>query len=260
MVDFMPSYVAGTFYPDSPSVLRKTIEKLLQQSKKHELSFPKAIISPHAGYIYSGPIAATVYSTLMQPNEVTKVVLFGPAHRYPLIGVSGTEARFFHTPLGKIQVNTEIMEELINSQLISCIDQSFVNEHCLEVQLPFLQVILNDFEIIPLLVGNCDYKVVSEIIEKLEDDNTLFVISSDLSHYHNYDAAKQFDKRTTEVIKKLSPNEIDFDDACGRVPIQGLLNFVKKNGYSVKVLDVRNSGDTAGDKEKVVGYGAFHFR
>jgi MEMO1 family protein len=254
--------VAGKFYPANPDVLRQNILELLSgATDKKKLTPPKAIIAPHAGYIYSGPVAASAYACLTQAKETIKrVVLLAPSHRYSINGIATTTAEFYLTPLGKIAIDQKTITNLSLSD-VSTIDEAFSTEHSLEVHLPFLQVTLESFFLIPLLVGFTTPTQVQKTLESLWDGpETLIIISSDLSHYLSYKTAQSIDKKTAAAIMALNPNGFTTEDACGATGIQGLLMVAAKKQMTASQIDLRNSGDTAGPKENVVGYGAFHFK
>lgn len=254
-----PAAVAGLFYPDDPSQLKSDILDYLGQANPHSSTTPKAIIAPHAGYIYSGPVAASAYK-LIEPaaNKINQVILLGPSHRVALRGIATPAADYFATPLGNIKVNQSLCHELEQLDFVQPNPAAHQQEHSLEVHLPFLQLILDDFELVPLVVGDCDSASVSQLLEPLWDrEDTLIIISSDLSHFHNYHTAVRLDKNTSDAIEHLQPEKIHYDDACGRNPLNGLLTLAKKKNLSIQTLDLRNSGDTAGSKDRVVGYGAY---
>ncbi|MFK5968872.1 MAG: AmmeMemoRadiSam system protein B [Candidatus Marithrix sp.] len=192
--------------------------------------------------------------------KIKRVVLLGPSHKMPLLGLATTNAQNFSTPFGEVPVDRQAIYNITKFPQISIMEQAHANEHSLEVQLPFLQKILNQFSIIPLVVGKATPEQVGEILEALwGNEETLIVISSDLSHYNNYKVAQKLDELTTQAIETLSPEKIKSEQACGRVPINGLLHIAKIKKMQVKTIDVRNSGDTAGSKDQVVGYGAYVF-
>ena len=220
---------------------------------------PKALIVPHAGYIYSGPIAASAFAQLKELKHIVKrVILLGPCHRVPLRGLATSSADYFETPLGTIRIDREAIKQIASLPQVEEFDLTHQQEHSLEVQLPFLQEILDDFSLVPLVVGEASAEDVSEVIDTLwGDEETLIVISSDLSHYHDYNTARAMDTKTCHAIENMNPSDIHYDQACGRNPVTGLLVAAKKHGLQVTTLDLRNSGDTAGDKSSVVGYGAW---
>ena len=252
--------VAGMFYPGDANELRHIIQDFLQQVKATG-PVPKAIIAPHAGYVYSGPVAASVYARLVPAHDtINKVVLLGPSHRVPLNGLAASGMQHFATPLGNIPVDRQAINELLTLPQVSVLEQAHANEHSLEVQLPFLQEILGDFTVIPLVVGEASSEQVGEVLEKLwGGPETLIVISSDLSHYQDYQTAQKMDKLTSQAIDKLRPEDIHYEQACGRNPVKGLFHVARTRGLQAKTVDLRNSGDTAGPKNQVVGYGAYVF-
>ncbi len=257
-----PAAVAGMFYPADPDKLKAEINTYLSQANPQDALSgdpPLALIAPHAGYIYSGPVAASAYKLLhAHADTIHRVVLLGPSHRVAFRGIATPEAEFFATPLGNIKINQAICHELEQLSFVMPSEIAHRQEHSLEVQLPFLQSVLNDFELVPLVVGDCDQARVSQLLEQLwGDKQTLVVISSDLSHYHNYQTAVTLDRNTSDHIEHLQPEKIHYDDACGRNPLNGLLALAREKNLSVATLDLRNSGDTAGDKDRVVGYGAY---
>lgn len=260
MINIRQPAVAGLFYPDDPQELREMVQGFLATAEpKGEL--PKAIISPHAGFIYSGPIAASVYARLYSGrDQIERVVLLGPSHRVPFHGLALTDAAYFQTPLGEIPIDQEQQAEVEALPQVRLLQAAHASEHSLEVQLPFLQLVLGDFKLVPLVVGDATGEEVAEVIERLwGGSETLIVISSDLSHYHDYLTAQRMDQQTSEAIVTLHPESIGFDDACGRIPIQGLLTLAKRGGIKGELIDLRNSGDTAGPRDQVVGYGAYAF-
>jgi MEMO1 family protein len=254
--------VAGSFYPSDPILLRNQIRGLLSHAKTQAPRLPKAMVVPHAGYVYSGPIAASAYASLMgRAAGIRRVVIFGPAHRVPFIGLTLSSADYFETPLGQIPTDPGSMEKLSELPFIHFDDRSHAPEHSLEVQLPFLQELIPEFTMVPILVGDADTDEVAAALEMVwGNDETLMVVSSDLSHYENYETAKMMDEKTSTSIVQLRPEKLRFRDACGRLPICGLLTVAKRLGMSAETVDLRNSGDTAGDKGRVVGYGAYLFQ
>ena len=250
--------VAGSFYPDNPHTLKAMIESYLRQVVPVNKA-PKAMIVPHAGYIYSGEIAASAYARLQSKRSTTKrVVLLGPSHRVGFTGMALSHADAFNTPLGDIPLDIEAIASLTNYPFVDYMDQAHLSEHSLEVQLPFLQMTLDSFQLIPIVVGDCPAEQIEQVLELFYGkDDTLIVISSDLSHFHDYATAQRLDKETSEKIEHLDYQHLDYDSACGRVPVSGLLALAKKKSLQIKTIDLRNSGDTAGDKSRVVGYGAY---
>ena len=241
--------VAGMFYPADPGELCRMIEGFLSAAKPG--LHPKAIIAPHAGYIYSGPVAASVYKRI-DPEKISRVVLIGPSHRVPLRGLAGSSASFWRTPLGDVPVECPAF--------VPANDAAHEQEHSLEVQVPFLQTVLGNFTLLPLVVGEASAEEVADVLEKCwGGPETLVVISSDLSHYESYDTAGAMDRAAADAILALDERGLEYDNACGLVPICGLLHLAKKKKLRAELVDLRNSGDTAGSRDQVVGYGAFAF-
>ncbi len=256
-----PAAVAGTFYPGNARELDTTVQYHLSQAAVAEGEVPKAIIAPHAGYIYSGPIAASAYVRLKPAQgRITRVVLLGPCHRVAVRGLALSGADAFATPLGEISVDKQAAEDILDLPQVQVFDAAHGEEHSLEVHLPFLQVVLDRFSIVPLVVGDASADEVAEVIERLwGGPETIVVVSSDLSHYLDYDSARRLDGDTCKAIEDLDPARIGREQACGRIPVSGLLTLAKRRGLRVATLDVRNSGDTAGTRDKVVGYGSWIF-
>ncbi len=252
--------VAGAFYPADARELKKELEEYFSLTQT-SLNFPKAIIAPHAGTIYSGPIAASAYACLKKMKDfVHRVILLGPAHQVGFEGIAVPSVDFFETPLGKIPLDRRAIEEISLLPQVIEFDEAHAEEHSLEVQLPFLQMSLGDFQLIPLVVGWTEPELVAEVLEKLwGGKETLIIVSSDLSHYLSYGNAQKTDEETARQIETLDWQNLADQKACGFFPVRGLLLEAQKKALEVKVLDLRNSGDTAGDKKRVVGYGAFHF-
>jgi AmmeMemoRadiSam system protein B len=250
--------VAGSFYPANPEQLHLMVDQFLSAAATEE-KVPKAIIAPHAGYIYSGPIAASVYARLLKAHDlITRVVLIGPSHRVAFRGLAVSGAETFTTPLGNIPVDQAAVQTIAQLPFVEYIEQAHTFEHSLEVQLPFLQEVLDNFEIVPIVAGDATPEQVSQVLDALwGGDETLIVISSDLSHYHDYATARQMDKATSHAIERLQYEQLGSESACGIVPVSGLLNLARKKALSITTIDLRNSGDTAGDKDRVVGYGAY---
>ena len=252
--------VAGTFYPDSPAELRALVERLLREAAPAPVA-PKALIAPHAGYVYSGPIAASAYATLGERARlVRRVVLLGPSHFVPFRGIALPEATAFRTPLGSVELDSRAFDLVADRPGVIRSAQAHEREHSLEVQLPFLQVALPEFRLVPLAVGHASPAEVAAILDALwGGPETLVVVSSDLSHYRQYDAAMAIDAETARAIEQLELKPLDGENACGCHPINGLLEVARRRGLRVVALDRRNSGDTAGDRRRVVGYGAWAF-
>ena len=236
--------VAALFYPGDRKTLESEVRALLDAARSDEPA-PKAMIVPHAGYVYSGAVAASAYGRRF--GAIERVVLLGPAHRHAFRGVATHSADWFATPLGRIRIERTDLAVL---------DSAHVGEHSLEVHLPFLQVLFGDFALVPIVVGDATPDEVAAAIEPLwGGDETLIVISSDLSHFHDYDTARRIDAATAEAITRLEP--VQPEQACGCRAIGGLQVLARRKGLSLESIDLRNSGDTAGSRDSVVGYGAF---
>ena len=251
--------VAGMFYPADPVVLSKTVDELLAAVAPDADPPPKAIIAPHAGYVYSGPVAATAYARLQSlRGQVRHVVLLGPVHRVPVQGLAASTAEAFETPLGRIPANREARARVLQLPDVKLHDAAHAQEHSLEVHLPFLQRVLGDFDLLALAVGDARPEQVARVLETVwGGDDTLIVISTDLSHYLDYDTARALDRQTTQAIEALRFEDIGHEQACGLGPVSGLMLYARRHGRRLRLLDLRNSGDTAGDKRRVVGYAAF---
>ena len=252
--------VAGQFYPGTASELGAEIRVFFEAVQAAEGPAPKALIVPHAGYIYSGPVAATAYARLRPYRDLyTRVILLGPCHRVAVSGLALSDADVFRTPLGDVPLDQDAIAALTMPE-ITVVATAHEFEHSLEVHLPFLQTVIESFSLVPLVVGDATPEIVAEIIDALwGGPETLIVISSDLSHYLSYDDARLSDMKTCEAIENLEAHRIDHEHACGATPIGGLLISAKRRGMQVTTLDLRNSGDTAGGRNQVVGYGSWLF-
>ncbi|HEX7953926.1 MAG TPA: AmmeMemoRadiSam system protein B [Burkholderiales bacterium] len=255
-----PPAVAGAFYPRLAADLQSQVHGLLAAARTPPPQCPKALIAPHAGYIYSGPIAAHAYACLSPFRaQISRVVLLGPAHRVPLRGLALPDATTFATPLGEIALDREAAGALRHLPQICVSAEAHALEHSLEVHLPFLQQTLADFSLVPLVVGDASPREVAQVLDLLwGGEETLIVVSSDLSHYLPYPAARRTDEHTAQAILGLAPT-LDHAQACGATPVNGLLSTAAHRGLRPQLLDLRNSGDTAGDRNRVVGYSAFAF-
>lgn len=255
-----PPAVAGMFYPADSSDLKHDIHHYLDQASQPKVT-PKAIVVPHAGYIYSGPVAASAYRHLIPiKHKIKRVVLLGPSHRVAFKGLALPESDTFNTPLGDIAIDQTLIQKLAGLPQVIVSDRAHQDEHSLEVQLPFLQEVLDDFTLLPLVVGDAEQDEVAEVINALwGDEHTLIVISTDLSHYHQYHHAKQQDRATSDAIENLKPELIGYEDACGRNGLKGMITVAQQKHLTADIIDLRNSGDTAGTKDRVVGYGAYVF-
>lgn len=255
-----PAAVADSFYPGSPEALSGSIDQYLKGART-EHPAPKAMIAPHAGYVYSGPIAGTAYATLTEARtRISRVVLMGPAHRVAFRGLALSSAEAFETPLGRVPVDRAALAPLLRRPDVAVVDQAHAPEHSLEVHLPFLQHVLGEFAVAPILVGDAKPEQVDEVLAELwGGPETLIVISSDLSHFHDYQAARGLDKGASRAIELLRPDELRDEQACGNRAIRGLLRRALALDLRATTLDVRNSGDTAGSRDRVVGYGSYVF-
>ncbi|ABD68152.1 protein of unknown function DUF52 [Rhodoferax ferrireducens T118] len=259
-----PPAVAGTFYPGQASVLLNDVTTLLTQARPGanlREPAPKALIVPHAGYIYSGATAARAYAELAGGRaSIQRVVLLGPVHRVPVRGLALPGVDAFATPLGRIEVDQDAVAAIAHLPQVVVSRAAHAQEHSLEVQLPFLQAVLDDFKLVPLAVGDATPAQVAEVIEALwGGDETLIVISSDLSHFLPYGTAQAVDSETVQNMMQLN-SSITHHQACGGTPVNGLLQAARQHHLQPELLGLCNSGDTAGDKSRVVGYAALAFR
>lgn len=265
MSSVRPAAVAGMFYDDNPERLRHDVEGFLEEAVAAAAGgrpAPKAIIAPHAGYPYSGPVAGAAYATVKPLGpRIKRIVLLGPAHRVYSRGVAASTAEAFATPMGNVPVDQETIRGLVEELgFVHFSDQAHAMEHSLEVQLPFLQEIFDDFMLLPFTVGDAMPAQVETLLDELwGGDDTLIVISSDLSHYRGYEAAREIDAFTSEQIRQLEHHRLTGEHACGFLPISGLLRAAASRSLHCEVLDTRSSGDTAGPRDRVVGYGAYAF-
>lgn len=253
-----PAAVAGMFYPASPNELNAQVQDYLSHAGATAAAAPKALIVPHAGYIYSGPVAARAYAHLASArNSISRVVLMGPTHRVAITGLALPDAAAFDTPLGRVVIDRQLVHAVETLPQVQQSGAVHAMEHSLEVQLPFLQVTLDQFTLLPLAVGMASAEEVAEVLDRVwGGPETLIVISSDLSHYHSYADAQRLDLHTANQVVALQLLA-DHEQACGATPVNGLLLCARRRGLKVRLLDLRNSGDTAGDRSRVVGYAAF---
>ncbi len=255
-----PAAVSGTFYPGDQIALARELLGFLDETRDAPLApgFPKALIVPHAGYIYSGHVAAHAYALLRPAMGIVKrVVLLGPCHRVAVRGLALPEAEAFETPLGRVEIDAAAIKELAGLPQVAVNAATHAHEHSLEVQVPFLQQVLKGFKLVPLVVGQATRGEVAAVLDRLwGGPETLIVISTDLSHYHPYDTARAIDRKTVQAIVGYR-TDIDHVQACGATPVVGLLETAKRRGLTPELLDARNSGDTAGGRDRVVGYASF---
>ena len=253
-----PPAVAGMFYPADADELALEIRSYVAVAPAAQATAPKALIVPHAGYIYSGAVAASAYAQLAPARTtIRRVVLLGPAHRVPIRGLALPAAEAFATPLGSVRIDSEGARAALKLPQVSASDVAHNLEHSLEVQVPFLQALLDDFTLLPFAVGAAAPVQVAEVLDLLwGGPETLILISSDLSHFHAYQQAQALDRATAESILAFEP-ALRHEQACGATPINGLLLSAKRRGLAIEQLGLCNSGDTAGDRNRVVGYAAF---
>lgn len=261
MTVLRPAAVAGMFYPADAAELARQVETLLAEVPPPPAGapLPKVLIAPHAGYVYSGPVAAHAYA-LLRParGKITRVVLMGPSHRVAFRGIAISGADSWATPLGAIALDKEGADRVMTLPMVGILDKAHDAEHSLEVHLPFLKAVLGDFHLLPLVCGETPRDVVAAVLDEAWGGaETLIVISTDLSHYLDYDSCRRMDGGTVAAIEHLDPVPIGGAQACGRVPVAGILIAARARGMRIQTLDVRNSGDTAGPKDRVVGYGAW---
>jgi MEMO1 family protein len=251
--------VAGLFYDSDPQRLRDGVASLLEAAPRFDIK-AKAMLVPHAGYFYSGAVAATAYRALQSVvGRVRRVILLGPTHRVAVRGIAVPSVAAFASPLGTVSLDQAAIAQILDLPQVVQSDRPHENEHALEVQLPFLQFVLRDFTLVPLAVGWASSEDVAEVLERLwGKEETLVLVSSDLSHYHSDSDAKRIDRRTVEHILAMQ-GHLDPEQACGATPLNGLLRVARARGMTSRLLDLRNSGETAGDKSQVVGYAAVAF-
>jgi MEMO1 family protein len=254
-----PAAVAGQFYPADPTQLRQMVNAFLESGKRFPGPSPKAVIAPHAGFVYSGPIAGSAFAHWQaEANAIKQIILLGPSHRVPFLGLAASSASAFTTPLGRVALDRTAIAKALEFPQVQEFDEAHAEEHSLEVELPFLQVVLKDFTLVPLAVGDADDAEVADVLEALwNGKETRIVVSSDLTHYLDYDSARTQDEITAKYIESMKPEKLEADCACGCIPIRRLLRAAKRRHLTVHTVDLRNSGDTAGSRRQVVGYGAF---
>jgi len=257
-----PAAVAGRFYPGDPGELKALLQGYLAEATP-AAEHPKAVIAPHAGFVYSGPIAASAFKGLAKrPDRISRVILVGPSHYLPFRGIAVPSADAFETPLGRVAVDPATADLARQFDQVVELDTAHEPEHALETHLPFLQEILgtDTFQVVPLVLGEVSPADVADVLEALwGGPETLLSISSDLSHYFDYATAQRMDQATSDAVEALNPDAIEPEHACGQRAIQGLLRAASRQGVRAATLDLRNSGDTAGPRDRVVGYGAYAF-
>jgi AmmeMemoRadiSam system protein B len=256
-----PPAVSGLFYPESRARLEREVREHLDSASVPATVTPKAVIAPHAGYRYSGPTAGFAFAALeSRAGEIEKVVLLGPAHRVPVRGLAVPEAREFETPLGRVPVDQDLVGQVLELTQVTVSDAAHAPEHSLEVEIPFLQITLAEFTLLPLVVGDASDREVAEVLDRVwGGPETIIIVSSDLSHYLPYEEARHVDRSTVDRILRLE-RPLSHQQACGAGPINGLLVAARRRELDAKLLDLRNSGDTAGGRDGVVGYAAVAFQ
>ncbi|NTX08827.1 AmmeMemoRadiSam system protein B [Myxococcus sp. CA040A] len=251
--------VAGTFYSSNPTTLMTQVDAWLEQARGPEEGLPAALIVPHAGYVYSGAVAAAAYATLWARRaERTRVLLLGPCHFHRLRGLAYPEVDLLCTPLGDVRLDADLLRRATALGQVSASTEAHESEHALEVQLPFLQRVLERFTVLPLVVGRTDEEEVAQVLEALWDEDVLLVVTSDLSHYRPYEEARRADHATAARVLALE-GPLDAGSACGAEAISGLLRVAKRRGLRPRLMALRSSGDAAGARDEVIGYGAFVF-
>jgi hypothetical protein len=256
-----PPAVAGLFYPDNAEVLASQVNEFLGNADS-TIDPPKALIGPHAGYPFSGAVAGRAYAPVRgNADRFSRVVLLGPSHRVPFRGMAASRADYFATPMGNVRVDQETLSRLASERDdVVYREDAHEREHGLEVHLPFLQALLGDFTVVPLVVGDASPEAVGSLLESVwGGPETLIVISSDLSHFMDYDSAVRRDRATSDAIETLRYEDVHEGDACGRHPVNGLLWLARRKGMQGRILDLRNSGDAGAPRDSVVGYGAYVF-
>jgi MEMO1 family protein len=255
-----PPAVAGAFYPRDPRRLQADVAGLLARVTDDVGPAPQALIAPHAGYVYSGRVAAAAFASLRAASRIRRVVVIGPAHYVPVRGVAMPTTDAFDTPLGRVPVDRDALAAITGLACVAVHDRAHAPEHALEVELPFLQGVLREFSLVPLLVGDAQPEQVADVLARLWDGpETLIVVSSDLSHYLDYDTAQRRDAATAAAIERHDWAQLGPKDACGFLPVAGLLIEARRRGLNAQRLALCNSGDTAGSRDSVVGYGAWRF-
>jgi AmmeMemoRadiSam system protein B len=259
-VTIRPPAVAGSFYPRGANELRASVDALLAQAKPSGQRPLLGVITPHAGYIYSGPVAASAFVEVAAASRtISRVLLIGPPHYLPVSGIAAPSSKAFATPLGEVEIDADAVASLLDTGFVGIDDRAHAPEHSLEVELPFLQTVLGRFTLIPLLVGDASPQGVAAMIGALMDERTLLVVSTDLSHYLDDASARSRDLATAETIEQLDFAKLGPRDACGFSALNGALCAGHEPGWRIKRLDLRNSGATSGDLTRVVGYGAWAF-
>jgi AmmeMemoRadiSam system protein B len=252
--------VAGIFYPSDELELRAAVRSYVVEAHA-SADPPKAIIAPHAGYAYSGPVAGSAFAQLAPlRGRITRVVLVGPAHRVAFEGLALPQCDALATPLGLLEVDSKSREALLALPQVIVSDRAHAEEHSLEVELPFVQEVLGAVSVVPIVVGDATDEETAEALDLVWGGReTCIVVSSDLSHYHLYAVARRLDGTTARAIERLAPEDVEDESACGSIGVRALLRVARARGFHATTLDLRSSGDTEGTRDRVVGYGAFAF-
>jgi len=252
--------VAGLFYPRSADTLSRTVAELLRAGEEPQLADACGIVAPHAGYPYSGGVAGRAFAAVRgRKARIGRALILGPAHFVAFRGLAAPSCDAFATPLGAMPVDRAAVAALAKEGLVAIDDEPHAPEHAIEVELPFLQALFDDLPIVPILVGTAAAEAVAAVVARLWSADTLLIVSSDLSHYEDYERAQSHDGRTAAAIESLCAESIGPADACGHLAVRGALIEARRRRLCVARLDLRNSGDTAGDRRSVVGYGAWAF-
>jgi AmmeMemoRadiSam system protein B len=256
-----PAVQAGRFYPASPDALGRRVEEYLEAGVAGATDDPVAVIAPHAGYKYSGPIAGSAFAPWIKTGGThpRRVVLLGPSHFVDFNGLALAPHAAWSTPLGTVGVDAQAMESLRQFPFVRVYEPAHEREHCLEVELPFLQAVFPSLTVVPLVIGRARDEEVAEVLDALwSDDSTRVVVSSDLSHYLAHEEARSMDRDTARAVEGRDADALTPTRACGYRAIRGLLSIARRRDLAIRTVDLRNSGDTAGSRDAVVGYGAFH--
>jgi AmmeMemoRadiSam system protein B len=252
-----PPAVSGFFYPAAAGGLESAVHECVEAAPAVVEAPVAAVIAPHAGYAYSGLTAGCAFGGLRpMADEVTRVVVVGPSHHVAFEGIALSGADAFATPLGTIAVDRDAEARLLARPCVRELPEAHRLEHCIEVELPFLQTMLGTFELVPLVVGDVTGDLVGAVLAELATEGTLLVVSTDLSHFHDYETARRLDSRTCAAIEGLT-RDLRPDEACGAHAFNGLRWLARERELEVRTLDLRSSGDTAGPRDRVVGYGAW---
>ncbi|MFV9672796.1 MAG: AmmeMemoRadiSam system protein B [Acidimicrobiia bacterium] len=255
-----PAAVAGAFYPEDSGRLETDVRAYLTTAEPVDVDFQlRILVVPHAGYVYSGPVAATGYRLLEDMPDLRRIVMLGPSHYVWFSGLTLPGVDYLETPLGDVPIDRPGAIAALESPLVVDSPDAHQREHSLEVQLPFLQIVAPGVPVVPMLTGDVDPVDVADVVDPLLDAESLLLVSSDLSHYHDYEMARRLDAETVQAIERFEPNALERESACGLTGIQAALHIAKRRGYRMRTLDLRNSGDTAGPHDRVVGYGTFAF-